>query len=217
MWSDKWVNILLIIVAVFILFQLFQSCQKNMTGGEEPAQIVESDDELPDDASDVRFEGTDDFFEKVQNENVEEPAVEEPAVPEQTNKIELEKEDEEIKNLDPVEPAKDTNDVSGFEDSEFSFLNEEKDVKQSEKLNPADLLPADDKNNYLNVNLSKSEVIYGEDTRGNKIGNLQLRADPPVSNDVVSPWLNSAQPRDEQQYKQGLMSIGQAKSMCNDM
>lgn len=216
MWSDKWVNILLIIVAVFILFQLFQLSQKNMTGGEEPAQIVESDDELLDDASDVRFEGTDDFFEKVQNEN-KNVDLDELLVPEQTNKVELKKEAEEIKNLEPVEPSKDTNDVSGFEDSEFSFLNQEKDVKQSEKLNPADLLPADDKNNYLNVNLSKSEVIYGEDTRGNKIGNLQLRADPPVSNDVVSPWLNSAQPRDEQQYKQGLMSIGQAKTICNDM
>ena len=194
---------ILIVLAIFLVYQIVCSCNKKaQTGGaeaesvkqeqskEEPA--VESDTEIESD-SELDFNDPDYYnYEQVANDNADEESSEKVdaasnAVAEVAEVAEVAKE--------KATPTAEFN-ITGLEDSDkyhmLASTDQSADSKKT-KLNPSELLPADSKdmqgNNFLTASLSKSEQIIGVPTQTQRSRkNYDLRSAPPNPQVEVSPW-----------------------------
>ena len=192
---------ILIVLAIFLIYQIVCNCNKNkMSGGDNHAPVesveengvpkVETETEIETE-SDLNFDDPEYYnYEPVINDNVEEGG-EESVVPDTSNVVEPVVEDEvkEEKKVDLEEYN-----ITGLEGDTYHLLGSNEVVSdKNAKLNPSELLPADSKdmegNNFLTATLSKSEQIIGVPTQTQRSRkNYDLRSAPPNPQVEVSPW-----------------------------
>jgi len=215
---------ILILLSIFLLYQIICNCnKKSITGGEANAPVEETTNEVVESAvesnveSDVESDSELDFndpdyynYEPVVNENGLEDEVTDAPVEDASNTVE---------NVE-TEPVKVDNglDISGLDASDsFHMLDSnETNTMGNAKLNPADLLPQDSKNmegqNFLTASLSKSEQIIGVPTQTQRSRkNYDLRSSPPNPQVEVSPWNMSTMEPDTGRLS---FEIGQSNCVC---
>lgn len=202
---------ILILLSIFLLYQIICNCnKKSITGGETNAPVEEANNEdvesVVESDSELDFNDPDYYnYEPVVNENGLEDEV--------TNASNT------IENVE-TEPVKVDNglDISGLDASDsFHVLDSnETNTMGNTKLNPADLLPQDSKNmegqNFLTASLSKSEQIIGVPTQTQRSRkNYDLRSSPPNPQVEVSPWNMSTMEPDTGRLS---FEIGQSNCVC---
>ena len=191
---------ILIVLAIFLIYQIVCNCNKNkMSGGDNHAPVepveenevpkVESETEVETE-SDLNFDDPEYYnYEPVINDSAEEGG-EESVVPDTSNVVEPVV--EEVKEEKKVEVEE--YNITGLEGDTYHLLgSNEVSKEKSAKLNPSELLPADSKdmegNNFLTATLSKSEQIIGVPTQTQRSRkNYDLRSAPPNPQVEVSPW-----------------------------
>ena len=191
---------ILILLAIFLVYQIVCSCNKNAQKGgaenapveqEQPKEepVVESDTEVESD-SELDFNDPDYYnYEQVANDNADEESSENVA-PASNAVAEVAEVVEE-----KATPTAEFN-ITGLEDSDkYHMLASTEKLIDSKKtkLNPSELLPADSKdmqgNNFLTASLSKSEQIIGVPTQTQRSRkNYDIRSAPANPQVEVSPW-----------------------------
>ena len=202
---------ILILLSIFLLYQIICNCnKKSITGGETNAPVEEATNEdvesVVESDSELDFNDPDYYnYEPVVNENGLEDEI--------TNTSNT------IENVE-TEPVKVDNglDISGLDASDsFHVLDSnETNTMGNAKLNPGDLLPKDSKNmegqNFLTASLSKSEQIIGVPTQTQRSRkNYDLRSSPPNPQVEVSPWNMSTMEPDTGRLS---FEIGQSNCVC---
>ena len=198
--SNQICQCILIILALFLIYQIVCNCNKNkMTGGDNhaPVEQVEEVKEVPvpetetevETESQLNFDDPEYYnYEPVINDSEEN--AEESAVVDTSNIVEPVV--EEVKEEKKVEVEE--YNITGLEGDTYHLLgSNEAPSGKSAKLNPSELLPADSKdmegNNFLTATLSKSEQIIGVPTQTQRSRkNYDLRSAPANPQVEVSPW-----------------------------
>ena len=195
---------ILIVLAIFLIYQIVCSCNKNSQSGGEPNEEVkqvqeqepaetETETEVESD-SELDFNDPDYYnYEQVVNDNMDDESSEN--VVDTSNVVDATASPQPEVVEEKATPTAEYN-ITGLEaDDTYHMLGSTEQVADSKKtkLNPSELLPADSKdmqgNNFLTATLSKSEQIIGVPTQTQRSRkNYDLRSAPANPQVEVSPW-----------------------------
>ena len=193
---------ILIVLAIFLIYQIVCSCnKKSQSGGElneEVKQVqeqaeTETETEVESD-SELDFNDPDYYnYEQVVNDNMDDESSEN--VVDTSNVVDATTPPQPEQVEEKSTPTEEYN-ITGLEaDDTYHMLGSTEQVADSKKtkLNPSELLPADSKdmqgNNFLTATLSKSEQIIGVPTQTQRSRkNYDLRSAPANPQVEVSPW-----------------------------
>ena len=191
---------ILIVLAIFLIYQIACSCNKKSQSGGEPIEEIkqnqEQEQEKTETETEVESDSELDFndpdyynYEQVVNDNIDDELSEN--VVDTSNVVVTEPTVVEEKTI-----ATEEYNITGLEaDDTYHMLGSTEQSVDSKKtkLNPNELLPADSKdmqgNNFLTATLSKSEQIIGVPTQTQRARkNYDLRSAPANPQVEVSPW-----------------------------
>ncbi len=195
---------ILIVLAIFLIYQIVCSCNKKSQSGGEPNEEVkqvqeqepaetETETEVESD-SELDFNDPDYYnYEQVVNDNMDDESSEN--VVDTSNVVDATASPQPEAVEEKATPTAEYN-ITGLEaDDTYHMLGSTEQVADSKKtkLNPSELLPADSKdmqgNNFLTATLSKSEQIIGVPTQTQRSRkNYDLRSAPANPQVEVSPW-----------------------------